>query len=137
MANYTGGDIIEAVCSHPTLGDFRFAAKANEAYTLDKGGIRNNDDANSITGSGISIWQMNRVRWSWEGPVAVDFASDNELGRLNDLASSPIESVWTLTHISGAIWKGKGKPVGDLQPDTNTAQMTLKIAGSGLLEKVS
>ena len=61
MANFIGGDIIEAVCSHPTLGDFRFQAKSNESFTMDKGGIRTNDDANSVTGAGEMIQQMNRV----------------------------------------------------------------------------
>lgn len=136
MANYIGGDILEAVCSHPELGDFRFAAKANEAFTLNKGGLRNNDDANGITGSGQAIWQINRQRWSLEGPIAVDMVSDNEMGGLDALAASAIEGIWTLTSISGAIYKGSGKPVGDLNVDSNTAQQTLKIAGSGQLELI-
>lgn len=136
MANYIGGDILEAVCSHPTLGDFRFQAKANESFTLDPGGIRNNDDANGVTGAGTLISQKNRVRWSLEGPVAVDFISGNELLRLPELAESATPGVWTITHISGAIYKGTGEIVGDLQPDTNTAQMTLKVSGGGKLEKL-
>ena len=136
MPNYVGGDIIEAVCSHPTLGDFRFSPKANEAFTLDRGGIRNNDDASSITGNGKQIIQKSRVLWSLEGPIAVDFDSDNETDALNKLMESPTEGVWTFTHISGVIWKGTGIPVGDAQTDTLTAQTTLKIAGSGILEKI-
>ena len=34
MANYIGGDIVEIVCNHPSLGDFRFSPKANESFTL-------------------------------------------------------------------------------------------------------
>lgn len=136
MANYTGGDILEAVCNHPVLGSFRFQAKANEAFTLDKGGIRNADDTNSITGSGQAIYQKNRARWSLEGQVAVDFLSDNEMAGLSALAASPIEGIWTLSHISGAIYKGSGMPVGDLNPDTNTAQIKLKVAGSNQLQKI-
>ena len=136
MANFIGGDVLEAVCTHPTLGDFRFQAKSNEAFTLDPGGIRNNDDANAVTGSGELISQKNRVRWSLEGPVAVDFLSENELNGLTSLAESPEPGVWTLTHISGLISKGKGEIVGDLQADTNTAQMTLKVSGGGRLEKI-
>lgn len=137
MANFIGGDIIEAVCSHPTLGDFRFQAKSNESFTMDKGGIRTNDDANSVTGAGEMIQQMNRVLWSVEGPVAVDMLSDNEIDGVPKLAASPELGTWTFTHISGAIYKGKGKPVGDIQWDTNTAQKTLKVAGGGQLEKIS
>lgn len=137
MASYIGGDIIEAFCSHPTLGDFRFAAKSNESFTLDSGGIRTNDDANSVTGAGEMIQQKNRVLWSLEGPIAVDMLSGNEVENLPKLSESSELGTWTLTHISGVIWKGKGIPVGDLQIDTNTAQMTLKVAGGGKLEKIS
>lgn len=136
MSNYIGGDVIEAVCLHPTLGTYRFAAKANETFTLNKGGLRNNDDANSITGSGQSIWQINRQRWSLEGPIAVDMQADTEMKGLDELAASPDEGTWTLTHVSGAVYVGKGKPVGDLNVDSNTAQQTLKIAGSGQLQKI-
>lgn len=136
MANYIGGDIIEAVCTHPVLGSYRFQAKANEAFTLDKGGFRNADEANSITGSGQAIWQMNQVRWSLEGPVAVDMLSGNEVTGLAALASSTVEGIWTLTTVSGQIYKGSGKPVGDLNADSNTAQMKLKVAGSGQLEEL-
>lgn len=137
MANFIGGDIIEAVCSHPTLGDFRFSAKSGESFTLDPGGIRTGDDSNSVTGDGQMIQQMNRVLWSLEGPIAVDMLSANEIDNIPKLSESPELGTWTLTHISGAIYKGKGKPVGDLQIDTNTAQMTLKVSGGGKLEKIS
>lgn len=137
MANYLGGDIIEAVCAHPTLGDYRFAPKANESFNLDPGGLRNDDDASNVTGSGDQIVKKNRVLWSLEGPIAVDFSSDYETKSLTDLMESPEPGVWTLTHISGTIWKGKGVPVGDYVPDTNTATVTMKVAGSGKLEKIS
>ena len=134
--NYIGGDIVEIVCKHATLGEFRFQAKSNETFNLDPGGFRSNDDANSITGAGEMIDQINRVRWSMEGPVAVDPISGNEIENLPKLSESPILGTWTVTHISGVIWKGLGKVVGDLSSDTNTAQMTLKVAGSGKLEKI-
>lgn len=136
MPNYIGGDILEIVCKHPTLGEFRFQAKANESFNLDPGGYRSNDDANAITGGGEIIDQINRVRWSLEGPVAVDPISGNELDNLPKLAESPTLGTWTITHISGTIWKGLGKIVGDLNSDSNTAQLTLKVAGSGKLEKL-
>ena len=136
MPNYIGGDILEIVCKHPTLGEFRFQAKANESFTLDPGGYRSNDDANSITGGGEMIDQINRVRWSLEGPVAVDPISGNELDNLPKLAESPDLGTWTITHISGTIWKGLGKIVGDLGSDSNNAQLPLKVAGSGRLEKL-
>ncbi len=125
---FLGGDITEIVCKHPSLGDVRFQTKSNESYTLDRGGYRNNDDANQITGGGKNIIQKNRVRWSFEGPVLVDFTSEDSIEALSE---SSEEATWVIYHISGAVWQGKGTVVGDLQPDTNTAQMTLKIAGGG------
>lgn len=137
MANYIGGDIVEITCKHPTLGEFRFQTKSNESFSLDPGGHRSNDDANSITGGGEMIDQINRVRWSLEGPVAVDPISGNEINNLPLLAESAKLATWTITHVSGAIWKGLGKVVGDLVADSNTAQLPLKVAGSGKLEKIS
>lgn len=129
-----GGDITELVCKHPTLGDVRFQTKSNESYTLDKGGYRNNDDANQITGGGQAMYQKNRVRWSLEGPVMVDF-SENEV-TMEDLAESDEEGTWIISHISGTVWQAKGMPVGDITTDTNNAQMTSKIAGGGKLKPV-
>lgn len=134
MAKYIGGDITEIVCQH-TLGEFRFSPKSNEDFTIDPGGIRTNDDANQVTAAGEAMYQKNRVRWSIEGPIAVSFA-DATADDVSALSEHPDEGTWTITHISGTIWKGKGKPVGDLQPASNTAMMTLKLAGSGKLEKL-
>lgn len=130
---YVGGDMIEITCNHPTLGSFNFSTKSNESYTVDPGGIRSNDDANSVTGAGIYLDQMNRVRWSFEGPLMVDFKNDTERDALTKLTKSAELGTWTFSHISGAIWRGKGKPVGDITFDTNNAQMTSKIAGGGEL----
>lgn len=136
MAQYTGGDITEITCKHDTLGTFRFQPKSNEDFTMDPGGFRSNDDESGITGGGEMIDQINVRRWSMEGPVAVDNTSGNEMDNLPKLAASPVLGIWTISHISGVVWKGKGKPVGDLQIATNTSQLTLKVAGSGKLEKL-
>lgn len=136
MPNFIGGDIVEIVCKHPEEGEFRFQVKANESFNVDPGGLRSNDDSGSISGGGDMIDQINRVRPSFEGPVAVDLLSANEIASLPKLAASPILGVWSLTHISGAIYKMNGKPVGDLIADSNTAQMPLKVAGSGKMEQL-
>lgn len=134
MPQYLGGDIVEFVCKHPTLGEFRFQVKSNETVNIDPGGYRANDDANAVTGGGSNIKQINRVRWSIEGPVSVDPLSENESKNLPLLAESPADGTWILTHISGKIWKGLGSPVGDLIVDLNTAQIPLKVSGGGRLE---
>ena len=136
MSQYIGGDLIEITCNHPTLGNFSFATKSNESYTLDPGGKRSNDDANAIAGNGVFIDQINRVRWSFEGPLMANFISNNEIDNLPKLAESPELGTWTFSHISGVVWRGQGKFVGDIQVDTNTAQISAKLAGGGILEKL-
>lgn len=134
MPKYIGGDLIEITANHPTLGNFTFATKSNESYNLDPGGKRSNDDANSISGNGTFIDQINAVRWSFEGPLMADFESGNEIENLPKLAESSDLATWTFTHISGKIWRGRGKFVGDIAIDTNTAQLTAKVSGGGILE---
>jgi hypothetical protein len=38
--------------------------------------------------------------------------------------------------ISGAIYKGTGRPVGDVATDANAGTLTLKVAGGGYLQKI-
>lgn len=135
MANYTFGDVDEIVCQH-TLGEFRFNPKSNESFTIDKGGIRANDDANQVTSNGQMMSQMNRVLWFFEGPVAVDTINDIELENVSKLSGHPDLGTWTFSMVNGAVYKGKGRPVGDIQTDSNAGTMTLKIAGGGILEKI-
>jgi len=136
MATYLGGDITEISCSHPTLGDFRFATKSDESYSIDFGGFRNDDDSKNITGGGKIITKKNRVRWSFEGPLLVDMKNKAETKSVPALAESSEPAIWTITHVSGAIWKGEGEVVGDLVVDTNTAQMPCKVSGGGRLEEI-
>lgn len=136
MPRYIGGDLIEITCNHPTLGDFTFATKSNESYTLDPGGYRSNDDNNMIAGNGVYVDQINRIRWSFEGPLKADFTSNLELLNFPLLAQDPELAVWTFSHISGNVWRGTGKIVGDIQFDTNTAEASIKIAGGGRLEQL-
>lgn len=134
---FTGGDLLEISYKHPVIGEGTWFPKSNEDGTADFGGYRSNDDANMITGDGQMIDQMNRVRWSFEGTVAWDTATNDELNQARLLASSPVLADWTVTHINGTVWGGKGKPVGDIQGNTNTAQMSIKISGGGQLTKIS
>lgn len=135
--NFVGGDFEEIFCSHPEHGQMRFHPKSNEAFTIDFGGVTSNDDENAITGSGIMIDQLNNRRWSMEGPIAVDMRGGAEEIYLDKIARSGDLGTWTLTHISGAVWRGQGKPVGARPYDTNAATLTLKIAGSQRLENIT
>ena len=133
MANFIFGDVDEIVCSHPTLGEMRFAPKANESFTFDDGGIRNNDDASQITSNGQLMLQKNRVRWSVEGVIAVDADSRQNLNKLSRSAET---GNWTFSLLNGDVYKGVGVPVGDMQYDSNAGTQTLKVSGGGELEKL-
>lgn len=123
-----GGDITEITWNHETLGTGQFFPKAGEGNTLDLGGFRNNDDANQIDGSGQIIQQKNRVRGFVEVVCADDFRNREDSAKAVALAESEIEAEWTMTHVSGAVYKGKGIIVGDIQTDTNAATFSMKIA---------
>ena len=122
------GDMLDITCNH--LGvDYRFYPKANESFTIDKGGIRNNDDANQITTNGILMVQKNRTRGKIEGPISSE--SDTETN-LNILSKSPISGTWTFVSISGKVYKSKGGGVvtGDIQTDSNAGTITLVVAAT-------
>ncbi|AGO48217.1 structural protein [Cellulophaga phage phiSM] len=134
MANYTGGDFVEITCNHPTLGNFVFATKSDEAYTMDPGGFRSDDDAAGVTGSGDFIDKIKRVRWSFEGPLMIDLAAGTEMNSLQAISASFEQGTWTFSHITGAVFRGKGKFVGDIQIDTKESQIAAKISGGGKME---
>jgi hypothetical protein len=134
---FTGGDILEISYKHPTIGSGTLFPKSSEDGTFDPGGMRSNDDANMITGDGQNIRQINRVRWSFESVVGWDMAVQDEVNQMALLSASPVEADWTVTHINGTIYGGKGSPVGDIQGNTNSAQMSIKISGGGKMSKIS
>lgn len=131
-----GGDLIEITYNHPTLGSGTFFPKSGEDSTFDTGGFRGNDDSGMVAGSGANIRQLNRKRWSLETTLAWDNNSAEEVEKLSALAASPEEADWTISHISGTIYGGKGSPVGDIQGNGNAATVPLKISGGGELKKI-
>ena len=135
MANFLGGDIISITCNH-SGNKYTYYPKANETANIDKGGHRTNDDASQLTTNGQNLRAINVVRWSIDCPIAVDFVSGKEEDSLKLMSGSPIEGLWQVNHISGAIWVGKGSPVGDIQSDSNAATLTLKVSGGGTLQPV-
>ncbi len=123
------GDITEINYSHPTLGSGTFFAVANQGNTYDEGGFRNSDDENSIASNGDLIIQKNRVRGSFEVVIENDQNIRNDAAKLKELAASGISATWTFSLVNGTVYKGDGVPVGDIKPDLNTGQLSLKVAG--------
>lgn len=131
-----GGDITEVTYNHPTIGSGTLFIKANEDSTFEPGGFRSNDDANGVTGSGEMIDQMNRVRSGFEVTVAWDMNTRNDIENVVLMVGSPVLADWTVTHINGTVWGGKGKPVGDISGNANNATFVLKVAGGGNFSKI-
>jgi hypothetical protein len=130
-----GGDILEVTYAHDTLGSGTFFPKSGEDSTFDLGGFRGADDANMVDGGGRNIKQLNRVRWSFEVLIAWDSITDEDLEKLTVLAGSSDDADWTISLINGAIYAGKGSPVGDIQGNGNSPSLTLKVAGGGKMAK--
>lgn len=131
-----GGDIIEVTYNHPTIGSGIFSPKAAEDSTYDLGGFRSADEANGIDGGGNMIDQLNRARWSFEVPISWDMNDKQELEKLSAMTASPVPADWTFSHINGTVYAGKGKPVGDINANGNSAMATLKVSGGGILKKI-
>lgn len=136
MGNATGGNITEITFKHPTLGSGIFLPKAGEDSTINYGGLRSADDASMITGSGEMIDQINNTRWSFEVPIKWDNKTDADYEKLVQLAGDPVLAEWTFTHISGAVFVGTGKPVGELPGNGNQATLPLKVSGGGKLKRL-
>jgi hypothetical protein len=131
-----GGDIKEISFSHPTIGSGTLFPKAAEDSTIDLGGYRSADEAQMVDGGGNMIDQITRSRWSVETTISNDTLVKQELEKLVRLAADPVQADWTISHISGAVYGGKGKPVGDLQANFNQATIALKLSGGGSLKKI-
>lgn len=127
MANH--GDITEINFNHDLIGSGTFFAVANQGNTYDEGGFRSSDDANMIASDGQMIDQINRQRGMFEVVIENDQNIRNDAAVLKQLAASPVLATWTFSIVNGAVYKGTGKPVGDIQPDINNGQLTLKVAG--------
>jgi len=132
-----GGDILEITFNHETLGTGTIFAKANEDSTFDLGGFRSNDDSDMVDGGGNMIDQINRKRWKFSVTVSWDGNTREDLSKINDLAASPVQADWTVSHINGTVWGGKGKPVGDYEGNGNSATFPLLLSGGGKLRKIS
>ena len=132
-----GGDILTLTCKHPTVGTVNLLGKASEDSTFDLGGFRSSDDMNMIDGGGNMIDQINRSRWCVECTISNDMNVKQELEKLTKLAESPVSGNWTITHINGTVYRGNGKPVGDLKANGNQATIPLKISGGGKLEQLT
>lgn len=132
----TGGDIIELTFNHPTIGTGVLFVKSDEDSELDLGGYRSSDEEKSIDSGGNMIDILTLSRWSLTAVIAGDLTDREDLEKLVALTSDPVAAVWTITHISGNIYKASGKPVGDVKQALKAATIQLKVAGGGKASKL-
>lgn len=137
MATYVGGDITEITYNHPVLGSGIILVKSSEDNTYDLGGVRGNDDANMVTGAGDNIRQLNNRGWRVNVTVANDMNVNLEMEKLVALAGHPVEADWTISHINGSIYGGKGAPLGDLTLNVNKSTFPLVLGGGRSLKKLA
>lgn len=133
----TGGDILEVSYKHPTLGQGILSVKSDEDSELDLGGFRTADDEKSIASNGEDIPVMTRSRWSATFTMATDFTSELDLQKVSEMAGNAVPGEWTITHISGAVYRGTGRPVGDVKGALKNATTQIKIAGGKIAKLVS
>lgn len=131
MADINFGDCYEITCNHNN-NTYRYSPKANESFNIDRGGIRANDDMNQLTANGKMMSQLNNARWAVDGPIADESDSTDTLILM---AGSPSLGNWQFAMTSGVIYKGVGRPVGDIASDHNAGTIALKVSGAGKLEK--
>jgi len=132
-----GGDILEVSYKHPTLGQGVLAVKSDEDSELDLGGFRTADDEKSIASNGEDIPVMTRSRWSATFVMAPDFTTAADQQAVTDMAGNAVPAEWTITHITGAIYRGTGRPVGDVKAAFKAGTIQLKISGGSIAKLVS
>lgn len=129
----TGGDLVEINFNHPVEGSGVLFAKADEEAEFDTGGNRTSDEEKSVATSGQNIKVITRGRWGVSFVVASDLTSDDHLQKLSRMAGSPQDGTWTFSHISGAVYRGQGGPVGDVKQAAKASTIQLKVGGGGVL----
>lgn len=131
-----GGDI-EIGVTHETVGNFTLFCKSAEDHTLDPGGYRNTDDKNLIDSGGNMIMIKNRGRWEVEATATNDMNTRKDMDKVAAVAASPIEADFTFNYLASGITLGaRGTFVGDINPNGNTTDMQLKMAGGGTLKEI-
>jgi hypothetical protein len=108
------------------LGSGFFFPIGGEAGTLDTGGFRNEDNG-VVDGAGRLINSMNRKAGTMEIPIANDMVTSQEYEAAVAIAGSTDETIWTVEHVNGSIYKGSGTIQGDIKLDTNKSRFDLKV----------
>lgn len=125
-----GGDLIEIKAVNGQVGTFTFYPKSNETIDFTPSGVITESDENGISGGGNEmIWKKNQRRASLSVVCANDMVTRMDLENARALQNSSVETTFTWTHVSGAVYKIVGFPVGDLSADLQAGTFTMEIEG--------
>lgn len=129
-----GGDIIEITANNTELGSsYTFATPTEEEATINMGGLVSTV---TTTADGRSIRSMKQTPWSVATGITWDMLGIDDLDALSKLAASKVDTDFTFTHISGAVFAGKGTPVDSLEGSAKDAKIPVTFSGGGKLKQI-
>jgi hypothetical protein len=131
----TAGDIQEITYNHPTLGSGTFKPIAGEDFSINLGGRRGLDEV-VLTSDGEAIHKVQNMPWSMEGPVRWAATIGLDMEKLAGLSGDLEDTNWTIQLISGEIYGGIGRPVGDIVGSSKDGQIPLKVVGGNGLRQL-
>lgn len=128
---FSGGDLVEVICNHPTLGAFTFAPYGGEDSTYEFGNGIPDDDDSSIAANGQFIDKLS-IQRDKHTFVLAGSAGDGTLESLTALQKSLQLGNWTTTNINGTVYRITGKPVGRLSASGKDSKIEVMLAGTNL-----
>jgi len=133
-----GGDLVEIQWQNDEIGSGIWSPKASEDSTFNPGGIQTADDDSMVDGAGDGIYTMNNTRWSIQSLISWNFGvpAEDTLFQVSAISRSKVETTFTITHINGSVWVGKGKVVGAIEGNGNNGTIPIKLSGSKGLQKI-
>lgn len=131
------GDFKLITAANDKLGKtYSFYPMANESNTIRLGGATVDDNEDGVAGGGAeSVFSISNTMGGFTITVANDSVQRRDLENAKELITSGEESVFTIEHINGSIYKVSGMIVGQLETDTQAGTFEMKV--NGKVERVA
>jgi len=126
---YSGGDLKEATCNHPSLGLSSYDPYGGEDSTYSIGSNTSDDDDTKATASGGFIDSMSTKRDTFSCCFAGS-PGDGKYEKLIAHRANTQLGVWTFTNTNGRVYRLTGKPVGDISMSGKDSKIEVKFAGT-------
>ena len=135
MPRFVAGDSTELIINHPVFGSRNLEIKAGSDFNYQRGGQQADDDSGNVTAQGVAIKKINAILWMASMTVVTD-GRDGLLDYLQDISSSEDDATITVTHLNGAVYSGDGYPVGDIELNTQSGEISLTVKGGGTFDQI-